>query len=125
MAIYLLLNLAEKVSVEVKMQRKGIVSLLSRCLERRNVDLIILVLSFLKKLSMFKENIVDMVSYGLLLKNNQFYFFTFLDLKRSVRLKASFGVGGLVLNEYSVVEFYLKINGSTTTVYFVMLETKC
>lgn len=62
MAIYLLLNLAEKVSVEVKMQRKGIVSLLSRCLERRNVDLIILVLSFLKKLSMFKENIVDMVS---------------------------------------------------------------
>ncbi|VDK22304.1 unnamed protein product [Taenia asiatica] len=61
-AIYLLLNLAEKVEVEEKMHRKGIVTLLCRCLKRKNHDLLVLVVSFLRKLSLFQENIDEMVS---------------------------------------------------------------
>ncbi|CDI98223.1 kinesin associated protein 3 [Echinococcus multilocularis] len=60
-AIYLLLNLAEKVEVEEKMHRKGIVTLLCRCLKRKNHDLLVLVVSFLRKLSLFQENIDEMI----------------------------------------------------------------
>ena len=59
---YLLLNLAEDAKVEVKMKNKKIVSMLVRLLERDNVDLLILVVSFLKKLSIFVENKAEMVS---------------------------------------------------------------
>ena len=59
---YLLLNLAEDAKVEMKMKNKKIVSMLVRLLERDNVDLLILVVSFLKKLSIFVENKAEMVS---------------------------------------------------------------
>jgi hypothetical protein len=57
----LLLNLAEDLKVEVKMRNKSIVSLLIRSLERDNFELLILVVSFLKKLSIFVENKNEMV----------------------------------------------------------------
>ena len=61
-AFYLLLNLAEDTRVEVKMKNKGIVGLLIKALETRtNADLILLVISFLKKLSIFLENKNEMV----------------------------------------------------------------
>lgn len=60
---YLLLNLAEDAKVEMKMKNKGIVSMLVQLLERDNVDLLILVVSFLKKLSIFMENKAEMVSH--------------------------------------------------------------
>ena len=62
-AFYLLLNLAEDTRVEVKMKNKGIVALLIKALEtRRNPDLVLLIISFLKKLSIFLENKNEMVS---------------------------------------------------------------
>lgn len=61
-AFYLLLNLAEDWKVEMKMRNKNIVKMLLRCLERENFELLILVVSFLKKLSIFVENKQEMVS---------------------------------------------------------------
>jgi len=55
-AFYLLLNLAEDIKVEMKMVNKKVVSLLIRALARDNPELLILVVSFLKKLSIFAEN---------------------------------------------------------------------
>ena len=59
---YLLLNLAEDAKVEMKMKNKKIVPMLVQLLERDNIDLLILVVSFLKKLSIFVENKDEMVS---------------------------------------------------------------
>lgn len=61
-AFYLLLNLAEDIKVEMKMVNKKIVSLLIQTLSRDNPELLILVVSFLKKLSIFIENKNQMVS---------------------------------------------------------------
>lgn len=61
-AFYLLLNLAEDIKVEMKMVNKKIVSALIRALSRDNPELLILVVSFLKKLSIFMENKVQMVN---------------------------------------------------------------
>ena len=61
MAYYLLLNLAEDLSVELKMRNKGIVKMLVSTLDRSNFELLILVVSFLKKLSIFIENKKEMV----------------------------------------------------------------
>ena len=61
-AFYLLLNLAEDLKVELKMRNKAIINQLIHALDRDNNDLLILVVSFLKKLSVFVENKNDMVS---------------------------------------------------------------
>jgi len=58
---YLLLNLSEDLKVELKMRNKGITKLLVKTLDRENVELLILVISFLKKLSIFVENKNDVV----------------------------------------------------------------
>ncbi|CAF1042219.1 unnamed protein product [Adineta steineri] len=65
-AFYLLLNLAEDLKVELKMRNKSIITQLIHALDRDNNDLLILVVSFLKKLSVFVENKNDMVSLCLL-----------------------------------------------------------
>ncbi|XP_076806498.1 kinesin-associated protein 3-like isoform X2 [Clavelina lepadiformis] len=68
-AFYLLLNLAEDTRVEAKMKNKGIVGLLVKALEtRRNPDLILLVISFLKKLSIFLENKNEMTNQDIVAK---------------------------------------------------------
>ncbi len=61
-AFYLLLNLAEDLKVELKMRNKAIIIQLIHALDRDNNDLLILVVSFLKKLSVFVENKNDLVS---------------------------------------------------------------
>ncbi len=61
-SLYLLLNLAEDTRVELKMRNKGLPLQLCSLLERDNQELLILVVSFLKKLSIFAENKEDMVS---------------------------------------------------------------
>lgn len=53
---YLLLNLSEDVTVERKMKKRRIVDYMLRLLERLNVELLILAVTFLKKLSIFEEN---------------------------------------------------------------------
>ena len=58
--LYLLCNLAEDTRVERKMHSKGLVKHLLALLERDNTELLILVVSFLKKLSIFRENKEEM-----------------------------------------------------------------
>ena len=60
-AFYLLLNVAEDTRVELKMRNKNLIPMLMKMLERNNEELLILVVSFLKKLSIFAENKDDMV----------------------------------------------------------------
>lgn len=55
-SFYVLLNLAEDVNVERKMIKKNLIQLLMSMLQRNFEDLLILVVTFLKKLSMFEEN---------------------------------------------------------------------
>ena len=53
---YMLLNLSEDPSVERKMKKRNISVYLCKALERRSVDLLVLCVTFLKKLSMYREN---------------------------------------------------------------------
>ncbi|KAK0165541.1 hypothetical protein PV328_004048 [Microctonus aethiopoides] len=55
-AFYLLLNIAENTEVVRKMRKKNIIGMLIKILDRDNTDLLILVITFLKKLSIFREN---------------------------------------------------------------------
>lgn len=70
-AFYLLLNLAEDLKVELKMRNKAIIIQLIHALDRDNNDLLILVVSFLKKLSVFVENKNDMVRFRFFFLINQ------------------------------------------------------
>ncbi|NXS07407.1 KIFA3 protein, partial [Neodrepanis coruscans] len=67
-AIYLLLNLAEDTRIELKMRNKNIVHMLVKALDRDNFELLILVVTFLKKLSVFMENKNDMVEMDIIEK---------------------------------------------------------
>uniref|UniRef100_A0A8C9FT32 Kinesin associated protein 3 n=1 Tax=Pavo cristatus TaxID=9049 RepID=A0A8C9FT32_PAVCR len=67
-ALYLLLNLAEDTRTELKMRNKNIVHMLVKALDRDNFELLILVVSFLKKLSIFMENKNDMVEMDIVEK---------------------------------------------------------
>lgn len=55
-SFHLLLNLAEDLNIEVKMLKRDIVKYLITMLDRGTPELLILVVTFLKKLSIFKEN---------------------------------------------------------------------
>nr|XP_023025622.1 kinesin-associated protein 3 isoform X1 [Leptinotarsa decemlineata] len=55
-AFYLLLNISEDETVEEKMSKRNIVGLLVKALDRDNDDLLILVITFLKKLSIMQCN---------------------------------------------------------------------
>ncbi|CAD7091013.1 unnamed protein product [Hermetia illucens] len=55
-AFYLLLNVAENVKLEEKMRKKNIVKMLIKALERQNIELLVLVVTFLKKLSIVRDN---------------------------------------------------------------------
>lgn len=48
--------------MELKMRNKNLIPMLVKMLERNNEELLILIVSFLKKLSIFAENKDDMVS---------------------------------------------------------------
>jgi len=58
--LHVLLNLAEDINTERKMCNYGIVPMLTAMLGRQNADLLILVVAFLKKLSIFQENADEM-----------------------------------------------------------------
>ncbi|XP_016146101.1 kinesin-associated protein 3-like [Sinocyclocheilus grahami] len=64
-ALYLLLNLSEDTRTELKMRNKNIVHLLVKTLDRDSEELLVLVVSFLKKLSIFLENKNDMAEITL------------------------------------------------------------
>ncbi|CAG9784475.1 unnamed protein product [Diatraea saccharalis] len=66
-AFYMLLNIADNVKVEEKMHKKDIVGLLIGAMERHsNIDLLILIVSFLQKLSIFVENKNSMATRGII-----------------------------------------------------------
>lgn len=67
-AFYLLLNIAENTKLEEKMRRKNIVKMLVKTLERQNIDLLILIVTFLKKLSIVKDNKDEMHELGIVEK---------------------------------------------------------
>ncbi|CAG5021715.1 unnamed protein product [Parnassius apollo] len=68
-AFYMLLNIADNIKVEEKMHKKDIVGLLIGAMERHsNIDLLILIVSFLQKLSIFIENKNAMASKGIVEK---------------------------------------------------------
>ena len=55
-AFYILLNLAEDVAVERKMLKKQLIDSLLSMLDHTFADLLVLVVTFLKKTSIFEEN---------------------------------------------------------------------
>lgn len=55
-AFYILLNLAEDVTIEKKMIKKELINHLILMLSRKNADLLILTVTFLRKLSIIEEN---------------------------------------------------------------------
>ncbi|XP_059490595.1 kinesin-associated protein 3 isoform X1 [Neocloeon triangulifer] len=67
-AFYLLLNIAEDTRLEDKMRRKNIVGMLVKALDRDNTDLLLLIVTFLKKLSVFRENKDDMADMNVVEK---------------------------------------------------------
>ncbi|CAH8871217.1 unnamed protein product [Trichobilharzia szidati] len=67
-SFYLLLNISEDLNVEIKMHNKGIVTMICKCLSRDNFELLILLVSFLKKLSIFAENKNEMIKNGIIEK---------------------------------------------------------
>jgi ribosome-binding ATPase YchF (GTP1/OBG family) len=60
-SFHLLLNLAEDLSIEVKMIKRDIVKYLINMLDRSTPELLVLSVSFLKKLSVFKESKDQMI----------------------------------------------------------------
>jgi len=66
LAFTILMHLAEDPKVELKMVKRDIVSLLVKNLDRNNVNLIIINLLFLKKLSIFEENKEIMIRNNIL-----------------------------------------------------------
>jgi hypothetical protein len=56
LCFFMLLNLAESDAVERKMTRKNVVPHLIEMLSRSNVEVLILAVTFLKKLSIYREN---------------------------------------------------------------------
>ncbi|KAM7387808.1 hypothetical protein PAMP_024021 [Pampus punctatissimus] len=60
LCLCLLLNLAEDTRTELKMRNKNIVHMLVKLLDRQDEELLLVVVSFLKKLSIFLENKNDM-----------------------------------------------------------------
>lgn len=67
-AFYLLLNIAENVKLEEKMRKKNVVKMLIRALDRQNIDLLLLVVTFLKKLSIVRDNKDDMLELNVVEK---------------------------------------------------------
>lgn len=56
LCFYLLLNLAEDMAMERLLCQNNLVKYLCRMLERSNVELLILAVMFLKKLSIYRDN---------------------------------------------------------------------
>lgn len=72
-AFLILLNMAEDFTIERKMVKKGIISVLIKMLERNDFQLLIIVLLFLKKLSIVGENKNKMLEEKIVEKINRFF----------------------------------------------------
>eukprot|EP00117_Sycon_ciliatum_P036848 scpid26283/ scgid27679/ Kinesin-associated protein 3; SpKAP115 len=72
-AIYMLLNLAEDLHTEAKMVKKGLVNHMLGLLDRNNIELLILVCSFLRKLSVIRSNKELMISHSAVKKISRLF----------------------------------------------------
>ncbi|KAJ3126935.1 Kinesin-associated protein 3 [Nowakowskiella sp. JEL0407] len=63
-SFHLLLNIAEDLNIETKMLKRGIIEYLITMLDRTTPELLILVITFLKKLSIVRENKDKLVKYS-------------------------------------------------------------
>ena len=89
-SIYLLLNLSEDIKVEEKMKKKRIIYLLCSTLNRKNTELLILVVSFLKKMSCYAENKDEMKMLNLGARGDKFMVLAQGDLRTKEKVaKAS------------------------------------
>lgn len=79
-AFYLLLNIAENVKLEEKMRKKNIVKMLIKSLERQNIDLLSLVVTFLKKLSIVRDNKDEMFELNIVERLPRLLLSSHLDL---------------------------------------------
>lgn len=61
---HVLINLAEDANVEKKMVKRGVIDFLLLLLQRSSANLLIIVTAFLKKLSVFEENVAQIVQGG-------------------------------------------------------------
>ncbi|KAL3691671.1 hypothetical protein R1sor_005322 [Riccia sorocarpa] len=66
MSISLLLNIAEDLTVEKKMEKFNLVDYLCKVLVRKSFALLIITVTFLKKLSIFKQNLDSMKENGII-----------------------------------------------------------
>lgn len=73
MAINILLNIAIDPVIEKKMAKRKIVASLIRLLERNDFHLLIIILLFLRKLSIISENVLFMLELNLVEKLNRFF----------------------------------------------------
>ena len=65
-SFHILLNLAEDTKVEKKMKKMKVIPHLVALLTRRNLELRTLAVMFLKKLSIFRENITEMAQHDII-----------------------------------------------------------
>ncbi|KAJ8324391.1 hypothetical protein QVD99_002423 [Batrachochytrium dendrobatidis] len=63
-SFHLLLNLAEDTGIEVKIVKRDIVKYLVDILDRKTPELLVLAITFLKKLSIFRENVDEMFKHA-------------------------------------------------------------
>lgn len=71
-AFYILINLAEDIGTEKKMLKKSLISYLVDMLDHKYEDLLILSLTFLKKLSIYEENKEELKNYKIIEKLYKF-----------------------------------------------------
>lgn len=65
-SLYILMNISEDLKLEYKIINKGIVSILFKLLERNSQDLLLVIVIYLKKLSIFNENKTQMKELNIL-----------------------------------------------------------
>lgn len=71
-SFYILINLAEDINTEKKMLKKSLISYLVDMLDHKYEDLLILTLTFLKKLSIYEENKEELKSFKIIEKLYKF-----------------------------------------------------
>mmetsp|Transcript_10146 Transcript_10146/g.17438 ORF Transcript_10146/g.17438 Transcript_10146/m.17438 type:complete len:799 (-) Transcript_10146:291-2687(-) len=134
--LYLLLNLAEDVNIERKIKKRNVVAYLAKVLERRNVELLILSVTFLKKLSIYKENKDKMQECGLVGRLAQFVPVSndvlqnavlrlLLNLSFDIEMREEMVKSGLVQKVVELMRNPLFQNVSMALLYHISMDDKC
>ncbi|EFC44901.1 hypothetical protein NAEGRDRAFT_79669 [Naegleria gruberi] len=83
----ILLNLAENIDIESKMKKRGLIPNLVNALDSENPELLCVLVTFLRKLSIFQENRREMLDAGLMFKfEDIFQYDNIILLNESMRL---------------------------------------